>query len=80
MGIERIANQVRAQQSVEDIKVALKEYKRLKGLGSCEWIECNIWCDEEFQSMSNSDHILSYILEYNDAACDNFSKENCDSC
>ena len=78
--VERIASQVRAQQSVEELKVALKEYKRLKGLGSCEWIECTIWCDAEFQSMSNSADILSYILEYNDAGCDNFTIEKCDRC
>lgn len=77
--VERLASQIRAQKSVEDIKVALKEYRKLKGLGSCSWIECNIWCQEEFQILSDSKKVLKYILKYNDVGCDEFTSDS-DTC
>ena len=78
--ISSLVTQIRAQQSVEDIKIALKHYKKLKGLGSCEWIKCKFWCNEDFQPNSDWTDVFKYIRKYNDVGCDEFTKYDCRSC
>ena len=78
----RLVAQITVQQSIDEIKVALKEYKKLKEVGSCEWIKCKFWCNTEFTSITtvNSTTLIDYMKEYNDATCDDFNEDGCCSC
>lgn len=92
--IKRLAAEISAQQSIDKIKEALKDYKKLKGVGSCEWIRCKFWCSRSngsfhdtrndtnmsIMAASNSSDLIEYLREYNDVACNDFNLSDCNIC
>ena len=78
--VERLVTQIKAQKAVENIKMALREYRRMSGLGSCDWIKCRFWCNDDFQSTSHLTAVLDYIKMYNNVGCDQLSIKSCEGC